>query len=224
MPRRAGVLTFALIAVLVLAGCASKQDPVAATPPQNVTASSVGANATVSANATAGSGNATDASNQTYDYSNCMVGMDMPGCPASVAAKYYAEQAAKYRPDKVLPPIKFTLTPQGPDKAGNFSIDNGTMQLLVTVYLNDTGTGPYAALGPGGQGDLSVALKPSSGDAKTLTMGGSANSVGVDPASPLLRSWNTLYTTPADGGWGATLSGVGQNTQVTVLLLERFYS
>jgi hypothetical protein len=164
--------------------------------------------------------------NETYDYSNCMVGMDMPGCPAAVAARMAAGQGgstAPPPPDKVLAPVKIDLTPDGSKQDGKFTLETGTKQLLVTLRLNDSGPGPYAALGMGGQGDLKVTLKPASGSGKTITITGSAQSVGVDPAAPLSRVTSDVLGAPAEGGWTLTVEGMGQNAYVSVELTERFY-
>ncbi|GEM_PF-1960208 len=174
-----------------------------------------------STNSTAGNGTA----QPQYDYSACMPGMDMPGCPASVAAEYYAkQQASAPPPDKDLPPVKIELTPQGDQGPGKFTVDNGTKQLIVSIRLNDSGAGPYAALGPGGQGDLTLDLKGPAGS-KTIALAGSANTVGVDPAAPASKGpYSGIVTAPGEGAWTITVNGQGQNANVVVSITERFTS
>jgi hypothetical protein len=233
MPR-AVLLALLLGTALVLAGCAAKTDE-GATPAStdaNESTANVHANATVTAgNASASAGN-NGTTNQTgardprmpEDPSNCMGGMDMPGCTAAQYEYYYAKTMANTPqppPDKALPPIKIGLTPQGPDGTGKASLDAGTMELLVTVHLNDTGPGPYAALGPDGTSDLKVTLKGPTAS-KVITLAGSSHSVGVDPASPLASRFTGSVTMPAAGDWTVTLDGIGQNAQVTINLVERF--
>lgn len=222
MPDRRVLLALTLASVTVLAGCVGNKttERVFKDDAANASASAPGAqvNATNASN-TQGS----NSSNQTYEYANCMAGMDMPGCPADVAERYYREQQAKARADKPLPPVKIALKPQGDGQTGAFSVENGTLQLLVTVYLNDTGQGPYFALGPGGMGDLRVDLKGGS-VTKSVALSGSANSAGVDPAVVMTHAYNAIVTLPSDGDWTATVQGQGQNVQVTLSIVERFYT
>lgn len=226
MSARLVVPSLVTVAFLVAAGCIGAEthdhEAAAATPSTNATPQMQMQMPMNESNASASPSNSTS-TNQTYDYSSCMVGMDMPGCPASVAEKRYLEAQAKARPDKELPPVKIALAPQGDGQTGKFAVENGTVQLLLTIYLNDSGPGPYAALGPGGTGDLKVDL--TGGDStKSIALAGSAKSAGIDPAAPMSHLYNAIVALPARGEWTATVQGQGQNAQVTLLVVERFYS
>ncbi|MEA3199432.1 MAG: hypothetical protein QOE90_860 [Thermoplasmata archaeon] len=229
---RAIVLTLLAALSVLLAGCASKSgDDLTPPPDQTPTFEEAAAptpNATANATASAGGANATASNNATAgdmptDPGNCMGGMDMPGCTAAQAARYYAYMEAKAgpRPDETLPPIKIPLTPQGDSEKATISLDEKIVTLLVTVHLNDTGNGPYLALGPGGMGDLSLELKGAS-TTKTIPLTGSANSVGVDPASSLAMTFQTTISAPEPSAWTLTVSGQGQGAEVVVNLVERF--
>ncbi|MFA5862599.1 MAG: hypothetical protein WDA16_12985 [Candidatus Thermoplasmatota archaeon] len=224
MSARLVVPSMVIIASLLAAGCVGSNDheSPAAAPTTNDTPELHMQMQMNETNASAPPSNSTT-TNQTYDYSSCMVGMDMPGCPASVAEKRYLEAQAKARPDKQLPPVKIALKPQGDGQTGAFLVENGTLQLLLTAYLNDSGPGPYAALGPGGMGDLKVELKAGA-STKSITLANSANSAGVDPAVVMTHTYTSMVALPADGEWTVTVLGQGQNAQVTLVLVERFYS
>lgn len=229
-------LAFALLAALLAAGCMAKnQDPadgeptdadLAAAAANMSAASQMAQNMSAQGNATAANGTAAKDPNMPDDPSACMQGMDMPGCTAGQSDYYYKQQMKSYvppPPDKELPKISIKLDPQGANPSGAFKVDNGTKQLLVDVYLNDTGPGPYASLGPGGQGDLKLTFKGAT-DSKAIPLGSSGGSVGADPANPLARSWHTSIELPAEGDWKVTLEGQGTNAELTVHLVERFYS
>jgi hypothetical protein len=167
-----------------------------------------------------------------YDPSSCMVGMDMPGCTAAQAdANYKKQQAAEAakgpKPDQALPSLKIGLDPQSVGQTGGFSVDTGAKSLLVKIKLVSTGTGPYAALGPGGQGDLSVEFKaPGATSATktiTLTGTGAGSSVGADPANPMDKAAasDTILVT-LEGGWTLHVLGQGTNVNVQVDMTERY--
>jgi len=170
---------------------------------------------------------ATNATNSTssFDPASCMRGMDMPGCTAAQAESYYQSQkggtASAPPPDKDLDPVKIALDAQGSNPSGKATLDAGTMQLLVTVFLNDTGPGPYAAFGPGGSGDLKIDFKGPNGT-KSMTLGGSGGLVGADPASPLAKTFTTTISMPDAGAYTVSVAGQGQNVQLTIRLTERF--
>lgn len=218
-------LLAALVGALILvAGCASKEDPATPTPEtQNNVTTTAATNGNATTNATA---NATAAPpgkdpNMPDDPSACMGGMDMPGCTAAQSAYYYKKQQENYvapPPDKPLAPVKITLTPQGPDASGKFSIENGTMILLVSLYVNDTGTGPYLAMGANPGDDLKLEIKGPT--TKTFTIKAAE---GVDPVAALSTQTNSEISMPAQGDYTVTLTGMGQNVVVTMTLTERFY-
>ncbi len=225
--RRPTLLALSLGAVLLLAGCASKGEPAPENGPETTAATNESASAPV--NATAGT-NAT--ANQTApakdpsmpdDPSSCMRGMDMPGCTAAQAEAYAKAQEANAgpRPDQALTPVKIALNLQGTDQKATVALDEGTMTLFATVYVNDTGQGPYLALGPGGQGDVTLQMKGAN-TTKTFTLAGSGSSVGVDPAAPLAKKYTAALEMPESGAWTITVGGQGQAVQVEVDLLERF--
>lgn len=184
-----------------------------------------GSNASMSANANASaSSNATanSTANQTqYDHSNCMRGMDMPGCPAAEADRYFDEIAAnRPPPDKPLEPILIALDPTGEGQTGAFRIDEGTMKLLVEVHVNHTAMGPWAVVGSApGEG---LRLEFTGGEA-TESMALGEPDAGVDPALALRGTYRTEISMPAAGDWTLNVAGRGTNAQVDILLVERFY-
>jgi hypothetical protein len=229
MPRHAFLLLVA--AALLMAGCAAKNDPHAheSTSDGNVSVASSGANVTMPEGASNATGNATSSNgtDMPSDPANCMGGMDMPGCTSQQADNYYkkrkAEEAAKGPPpDRALTPLKIALSPKGDNQGGSSNFDDGTMTLFITIYLNDTGTGPYAAVGPSGQGDLSLLLKGPKSMSKTVALSGTGPSVGVDPAAPLSKKFTAQISMPETGVWSVTVNGQGQNARVELDMLERF--
>lgn len=212
---------------LLSAGCATKTEEPATTTPTPVEETPLqSSNATVNNSSTTNSTAATNSSakdpRMPDNPGNCMGGMDMPGCTQAQYDYWYAQQKANAPPtppDKELPPVVITLTPNGPDKVGSTTIDADVMQLHVTIYLNDTGAGPYAALDSGLVGDVKVTLK-SEAEAKTMTFTGSALSVGADPAAPMSHTTTASFMMPPAGDWTITVDGMGLNAVVTIVMVE----
>lgn len=226
-PSRSAFIVLALAAALVGAGCIKQDPPVAALETASTTTTPMaGANATADANATANSStNSTSGKdpNMPDDPSNCMSGMDMPGCTEAQAEYYYKKsKAGSAPPDRQLAPIVIALAPDGAGQAGKFEVEMGVKQLVISVKINNDGPGPYLALGPGGEGDLKLVLKGESG-AKTIPLNGTAQTVGVDPVTKLFKSYTDGLALPSEGKWAITIEGQGENAHVTVDITERFY-
>lgn len=170
-------------------------------------------------NKTASESNAT-ATDGPSDPSNCMRGMDMPGCTQAQADAYFDERAKNAPPpDKPLDPFTITLDPQGADQTGAFSVDNGTTVLLIEFYLRNSGQGPYAALGADPAGNMEVEFVGESGST-VFELGGA--SIGVDPASALDRKSMAMLPEPSAGGWTVTFLGQGTNVELEIRIVERF--
>jgi hypothetical protein len=223
-----------LLAIVVLAtGCAAKDGPTSKESAKisdvetstNSTNANTQAPALAQSNATANSNTTTDAnttkpSDMPSDPSNCMRGMNMDGCTAAQADAYFdSRKVNPPPPDKELPPVVIVLDTQGANPSGAFTLDAGTMTLMVQIYLNDTAPGPYAAVGPGGVGDLTLSFV---GPKETTTYTIKGPNVGVDPADPLADKFTTMLEMPAVGDWALTLDGQGSNTQLEIRLVERF--
>lgn len=231
---RSALLAVSVAIALAAAGCASKQDPAASASGEDEKgAGQAIESASTSANTTQAETNATTATNSTRPANatkpadmpskpeNCMRGMDMDGCTAAQADAYFdARKANAPPPDKELPPVVITLDAQGSNPTGSFTLDAGTMTVLIEYYLNSTGPGPYFALGADGAGDLALNLVGPT-ETKTITIAGL--NAGADPAKPLaFRSTSTLDM-PTIGDWTVTLEGQGANVELEVRLVERFY-
>lgn len=213
-----------------MAGCVGKDEPATpgggptpdaspSTPTAASPATAAPSNGTTTSNATAET-NGTKASDMPSDPGNCMRGMDMDGCTAAQADAWFDSQKANAPPpDKELPPVVIVLDAQGANTPGAFTIDAGTMRLLVHMYLNSTGPGPYAAVGPDGVGDMQLRFVGGD-DTTTLTIGG--RNVGVAPADPLANAFTAVLDMPAAGDWTLELEGQGSNAQLEVRLIERF--
>jgi hypothetical protein len=229
LPSRSSLLVFVLAAALVLAGCVKQDKP----PADNVGAattnstplapSNATANATANVNASTGTNGTGKDPNMPSDPSSCMSGMDMPGCTMAQADYYYKHsKAGSAAPDRALPPVVVALDPQGAGQSGKFTVENATQQLLISIKIKDDGPGPYAALGPGGQGDLAVELKgPAS--TKKIMLNGTTQSVGVDPASTLFKSFVDGLVLPGEGSWTIQVDGQGKAVTVEIDITERFY-
>lgn len=147
--------------------------------------------------------------------------MNMDGCTAAQADAYFnARKANAPPPDKELPPVTILLDAQGANPTGAFSLDEGTMVLLVEVYVNNTGPGPYFALGPDGAGDLMLDLV---GPTETKTISLPGENIGIDPANPLSKMVSATVDMPTIGDWAIALNGQGTNAAIEVRLIERFY-
>jgi hypothetical protein len=176
------------------------------------------ANAT--ANGTAGANDTTQ-----YNYSNCMVGMDMPGCPAAVAEQRYEQLKAQAKPDVTLPKVTINFDTQGQGQTGKATLDSGVQQLLVAVYVNDSGAGPYATVGPnGGTSDITLTLKGTNAtDSKEMVLTGTGQWAGVDPAQPGSKGpFTGIVSVPSAGAWTLSVDGQGTNMHVEINLVERF--
>ncbi|MEA3199840.1 MAG: hypothetical protein QOE90_1268 [Thermoplasmata archaeon] len=167
-----------------------------------------------------------------FDGSNCMGGMDMPGCTARQAEIYFDQQAAAPPPppDKPLPNVKIDLAQQGP-ATQKFSLpDAGVKQLLISIRLNSTSTGPYAACDsatPPCQGSITVTLAGKTASGKVTLTNGDMQGVdtGQSAAGPKAEGpWNTAILNPDSGDWTITVDGIGTNAHVDVQITERFFS
>lgn len=214
---------------LLLAGCASKTDeptPTSSTPTSSepLQASNTTVNNSSSTNTSKANNTTARDPRMPENPGNCMGGMDMPGCTAAQYDYYYAQQKANAPPtppDKELPLVVITLTPQGADKVGSATIDAGVMQLFVTVFLNDTAAGPFIATGAGVVDDVKITLK-SETEAKTMTLAGSALSAGADPVAPLSHKVAATFMMPPAGDWTITVEGLGLNAVVTLAMVESY--
>lgn len=222
-----------LLVALAAAGCVSADDPAANPSPtpgpapedEDVGRTSTSVNATTANRTTsAGSAQAANSSadpNKPSKPENCMRGMSMDGCSAAQADAYFGSQKADAPPpDKILPPVLIALDAQGSNPTGAFTLDEGTMVLLIEYSLNSTGSGPYFALGPDGAGDLTLSLVGPT-ETKTITIDG--RNVGADPARPLAIRSTATVEMPTIGDWSVALEGMGSNVELEVRLVERFY-
>lgn len=183
--------------------------------------------APASANTSANQSAPAKDANMPSDPSACMSGMDMPGCSAAQADAYFTKMTANAPPpDKTLTPVKIALTNDGTGETGKFTLDNGTMHLLVKVQLKDAGGGPWAVFGPGSppSGDLQVDFTPPGAKAPSFSVvvKGSGEQAGIDPAANLDITSTGESPMPAMGDWGITVGGSGVNAGLTVTLTERF--
>lgn len=236
MSRRA--LATLLVLTLALAGCTAREEapkPQAAeatlaaedttaeasadpTPADGPATTDASANTTAEANATA--------PGEPEDPGNCMRGMDMPGCTKEQADAYFdrikAEQAARGPPpDKALPVLKIDLTPTGENQLSSFAIDDGTRRLFISVFLNASGPGPYAGLGPGGSDPMQLTFT-SSDSTTTITLAGAPETVGIDPARPYTKTFLAEIEMPAAEVWEIALLGHGENAGIEIAMVERF--
>lgn len=228
-PARTALLVIVLASVIVVAGCVKKDPPASdtvgaaginATPTSHANATT---NASAHANASAGTNGTGKDPNMPDDPGSCMSGMDMPGCTSAQADYYYKHtKAGSAAPDRPLAPVVIALTLDGTGQAGKFTVENGTQQLLISIKIKDQGPGPYAALGPGGQGDLKVELTGPAGT-KTIALNGTTQSIGIDPASTLFKSYVDGLVLPGEGDWTARVVGQGKNVNVEIDITERFY-
>lgn len=231
---RAPALAIILGVGLLLAGCAQKGDPAATSNPglkvgsTNATANNPNATkATPSPSPANATNNGTaPADDMPQEGATCMRGMDHPGCTAQQAENQYkkwkaAQDAKGPAPDRALTPLKISLNPQGTNQGASANIDEGTMTLFITVYLNDTGPGPYAAVGSTPMNDIQVVLKGTS-TTKTITLQGTSASIGADPAAPLAMKATSIISMPESAVWNIQVNGQGQNARVEIDMLERF--
>jgi len=189
------------------------------------TGMSMGANASTNATATAPASDA----NMPSDPSACMSGMDMPGCTSAQADAYFKKMSAQAPPpDKQLAPVKIPLAQDGSGETGKFTVDNGTMHLIVKIELKDDGSGAYLVQGPGqapSSGDLEVLF--TAPGAKTpafkITLKGSGGSVGVSGVNSLDLTANGETAMPLEGDWVVSLGGSGIGAGTTISLTERFF-
>lgn len=149
-----------------------------------------------------------------------MRGMAMPGCTEAQAEAYFAAREVDAPPpDKPLTPIVIVMDAQGANAAGAFTLDNGTMVLLVEIVISNTGQGPYAALSAGDMGEVTLDLI---GPVETLTLALGGPYIGVDPVNVLSKKSTATVQMPAIGDWTVALHGQGANAQVELRLIERF--
>lgn len=231
MPRQV-LLSLLLGLALLLAGCAAKTDGDEPTPEGDAAGNGANTSADNATMAPAANATNTTSSGDTSmpdDPSQCMSGMDMPGCTQAQAERYFAAQSALPPPpaDKALPNVKIELNPQGDaTQTATFQVpDNDTKQLLVAIRVNDSGQGAWFVSGSGTPpaSDLKVTLKSGS-VTKTITVSG-IQSAGVDPANALAKGpYNDAIPLPPAAGWTITVDGVGQNVHLDVQLTERFWS
>ncbi|MHB8586858.1 MAG: hypothetical protein ACYDDF_13605 [Thermoplasmatota archaeon] len=168
---------------------------------------------------------ASGGNNSSSSANSSMPGMNMTKATGGNSTKSGGTPAANATaPPKTLAPVKIALTPDGSAESAKVTVDAGVMHLHVTIYLNASGTGAYAATGPSG-GDLVLTVTAPGGSsaAKSVALTGTAATTGVDAGTGASKGpFAVAIDMPTGGTWTIAINGQGQNAEVDATLVESF--